>query len=98
MREIRTSGLMSGEGKRGDAETAQATAPLLDSTRLLAEAVAAGRFHIWSVTRVEDAIELFMGTPAGEPGQDGTYPPDSVFGQVTTELEAFDRILSERER
>jgi hypothetical protein len=33
MRKIRTSGLMSGEGKRGDANTAQATAPFLDSTR-----------------------------------------------------------------
>ena len=32
MREIRTSGLMSGEGKRSDAHEAQATAPLLDST------------------------------------------------------------------
>ena len=32
MREIRTSGLMSGEGKRSDAHKAQATAPLLDST------------------------------------------------------------------
>ncbi len=32
MREIRTSGLMSGEGKRSDADKAQATAPLLDST------------------------------------------------------------------
>ena len=32
MREIRTSGLMSGDGKRGDANLAQATAPVLDST------------------------------------------------------------------
>ncbi len=32
MREIRTSGSMSGEGKRGVAVYAQATAPLLDST------------------------------------------------------------------
>ena len=32
MREIRTSGLMSGDGKRGDADMAQATAPVLDST------------------------------------------------------------------
>ena len=32
MREIRTSGLMSGEGKRSDAVMAQATAPFLDST------------------------------------------------------------------
>ncbi len=40
MREIRTSGLMSGEGKRSEAEKAQATAPLLDSTRLLSKDVA----------------------------------------------------------
>ena len=33
MREIRTSGLMSGDGKRGDADLAQATAPVLDSTQ-----------------------------------------------------------------
>jgi hypothetical protein len=37
MRKIRTSGLMSGEGKRGDANTAQATAPFLDSTGRLAD-------------------------------------------------------------
>ncbi len=38
MREIRTSGLMSGEGKRSDAATAEATAPFLDSTQKLAGA------------------------------------------------------------
>ena len=35
MREIRTSGLMSGERKRSDAHRAQATAPLLDSTEVV---------------------------------------------------------------
>jgi hypothetical protein len=38
MREIRTSGLMSGEGKRSDAAMAHATAPFLDSTEELAGA------------------------------------------------------------
>ena len=33
MREIRKSGSMRGEGKRGDAHAAQATAPLLYSTK-----------------------------------------------------------------
>jgi len=38
MREIRTSGLMSGEGKRSDAIImAQATAPFLDSTQSVGE-------------------------------------------------------------
>jgi hypothetical protein len=36
MRETRTSGLMSGDGKRGDANLAQATAPVLDSTKGIA--------------------------------------------------------------
>ena len=34
MREIRTSGLMSGEGKRSDANAVQTTAPFLDSTEV----------------------------------------------------------------
>jgi len=32
MPEIGTSGLMSGDGKRGDGQRPQATAPILDST------------------------------------------------------------------
>jgi hypothetical protein len=36
MRANRTSGLMSGEGKRSDAAMADATAPFLDSTETLA--------------------------------------------------------------
>ena len=39
MREIRTSGLMSGDGKRGSA-----TAPVLDSTNV------AGRWDYWDRT------------------------------------------------
>ena len=35
MREIRTSGLMSGEGKRSDANAVQTTAPFLDSTEAI---------------------------------------------------------------
>jgi hypothetical protein len=34
MPEIGTSGLMSGDGKRGDGQRPQATAPILDSTWL----------------------------------------------------------------
>ena len=41
MREIRTSGLMSGDEKRATASRSR-TAPVLDSTKLLAKAVLCG--------------------------------------------------------
>ncbi len=62
------------------------------------EAIAAGRFHLWSVGTVEDAAALLLGTPAGEPDAAGNYPPDTVFGRVAARLDAFDRVLMERMR
>jgi predicted ATP-dependent protease len=62
----------------------------------IAQAVADGRFHIWSAAKVEDAIELLTGMPAGEPDADGSYPKDTLYGRVQAALEAFDRRLIER--
>jgi predicted ATP-dependent protease len=59
----------------------------------VAEAVADGRFHLWSVRTVAEAVELFTGMKAGKPGRDGRYPPDTVFGRVQETLEEFDRAL-----
>ncbi|CAN5804710.1 ATP-binding protein [soil metagenome] len=53
------------------------------------EAVAAGEFHLYPVSTVEQAIELFTGQPAGEPGDDGRFPKDSVFGRVAERLHQF---------
>jgi predicted ATP-dependent protease len=64
----------------------------------VAEAIAARRFHLWSVGTVEDAAALLMGTPAGEPNAAGNYPADTIFGRVAARLEAFDRVLMERMR
>ncbi len=50
------------------------------------EAVAGGKFHIWAVRHVDEAIELLTGVPAGERGPDGAYPPDSVNGRVDRQL------------
>ncbi len=63
----------------------------------VAAAVADGSFSVYSIASIEDAVELFMETPAGTPGPDGGYPPDSVFGKVVTRLEEYDRILAERD-
>ena len=51
------------------------------------EAVKEGRFHIWAVSRVEEALELLTGVEAGELREDGTYPEDSLFGLVDRKLE-----------
>jgi len=60
------------------------------------EAVAAGRFHVWSAATIDDAVELFTGLPAGTPDADGSFPPESVYGRVMAQLTRFDRILTER--
>jgi predicted ATP-dependent protease len=60
------------------------------------DAVRAGQFHIHTVERVEDAIELLTGTPAGDLDATGEYPPDTVYGRVVATLERFDRTLTER--
>jgi predicted ATP-dependent protease len=62
------------------------------------EAIAAGRFHLWSVGTVADAAALLMGTPAGEADATGNYPADTIFGRVAARLDAFDRVLMERMR
>jgi lon-related putative ATP-dependent protease len=53
------------------------------------EAVKAGQFHIYSITTVDEAIELLTGVPAGQRGADGLYPPDSVNGRVQARLLHF---------
>ena len=62
--------------------------------RRVREAVANGRFAIWAVDRVEEAITLLTGLPAGERGADGLYPEGSFNRLVEDRL----RALAERRR
>jgi predicted ATP-dependent protease len=64
----------------------------------VANAVAADRFHLWSIGTVDEAVELFTGVPAGVPDAGGAYGADTVYGRVMAQLETFDRILAERQR
>lgn len=50
------------------------------------DAVRAGRFHIWAVADVDEALELLTGLPAGTPAADGTMPADSVNGRAIAGL------------
>lgn len=46
-------------------------------------AVAKGQFRIYAVSRVEEAIELLLGLPAGVADAEGEYPDGSVFAAVS---------------
>ena len=39
-----------------------------------------GRFHVWAVSTVQEALEIFTGVPAGDLGDDGVYPEGSLLG------------------
>jgi len=62
----------------------------------VAQAIKAGKFHMWSVETVEDALELLTGQKAGKPGRNGLYPKTSLLGRAYAQLEAFDRALTKR--
>lgn len=65
-------------------------------------AVRQGRFHIYAIETIDEGIELLTGVPAGRPGRNGEYPPESVNGQVKARLrtlaERFRRFRSDEEK
>ncbi len=56
------------------------------------DAVAAGRFHLYAVRTIEDALSLLMKRPAGEMNQKGLYPRDTIFGEVMQQLKHWQRL------
>lgn len=57
--------------------------------RDVVEACADGRFHVWPVADVDEAIELLTGTPAGAPDEQGVVPEGSVNYRVAARLIEF---------
>ncbi len=53
------------------------------------QAVEQGRFHLWTVQRVEEGLHLLTGLEAGRPNDDGVYPPGTIFRRVTDALAAM---------
>ncbi|XSG85108.1 MAG: Lon protease family protein [Methylohalobius sp. ZOD2] len=47
------------------------------------------KFHVYAVETVDEALELLLDTPAGERGEDGGFPADSVNGRVERQLRHF---------
>ncbi len=52
-------------------------------------AAQAGRFHVYSVRSVDEAVTLLTGLPAGEPELIGDLRPDTINGRVVLRLREF---------
>jgi predicted ATP-dependent protease len=62
--------------------------------RDVVDAIAAGRFHVYPVSHIDEGIELLTGVEAGQPDADGKYPDGSVNALVSKRLEE----ISEKSR
>jgi lon-related putative ATP-dependent protease len=49
-------------------------------------AVKDGRFRVYAVEHVDEALEILTGLPAGAPGPDGRFPPGSLNARVAERL------------
>ncbi|HEB77527.1 MAG TPA: ATP-binding protein, partial [Methylothermaceae bacterium] len=62
------------------------------------EAVAAGKFHLYPVACVDDALEILMGLPAGKPDAEGNYPKESINGRAVARLQEIAEMFEHEER
>lgn len=58
------------------------------------EAATAGKFHIYPVENVDQALTLLLGVDAGERDAEGNWPADSVNGRVQERLSEMAHIRS----
>ena len=58
-------------------------------------AIRQGKFNIWTIDNISDAIEILTGKPCGDTA-DGNYPTGSVFGKAMERLRRNDVLLRER--
>ncbi|QDV09859.1 Lon protease [Planctomycetes bacterium Poly30] len=53
------------------------------------EACAEGRFHVWAVKTVHEALEVFTGMEAGSPDEEGRYPEATLLGIAQSKARHF---------
>jgi hypothetical protein len=64
---------------------------MLNNTVL--EAVKDGKFHLWAIDNVEEAIPLLTAIQPGKRQEDGSYPAGSMNQIILDRLTEFNRIL-----
>jgi lon-related putative ATP-dependent protease len=57
------------------------------------DAVEEGKFHIWSVSTIEEGIEILTGVEAGKLQDDGTYPEGTLFRKADDRLRELSEII-----
>lgn len=70
----------------------------VESLQLLPEVVEdveAGRFSVYGASRVEEVVDLLMGIPLGEPGEDGLWPEGCLGSTIALRLEEMANIVRE---
>lgn len=63
----------------------------------VSDAVRDGRFHLYTVKTIEEALVLYTGLKVGKPGKSGLYPAGTLYRLVQDRLAAFDGALFQRE-
>jgi predicted ATP-dependent protease len=63
----------------------------------LVRAVHAGRFHLYAVDHVDQAMALLIGLEAGQCDEHGEFPLDTINGRVASRLLEFARLRQEQE-
>lgn len=61
------------------------------------DSVKEGKFHVWSVSSIDEGIEILTGIPAGKRNAKGDFPPDSINGRVQARLQLLAESLREEQ-
>jgi predicted ATP-dependent protease len=62
------------------------------------EAIKKGKFHIYSVSHVDEGIEILTGMKAGKRLKDGTFEKNSINRRVQSRLEELAKGMKEFEK
>lgn len=62
------------------------------------KAIAAGKFHVWAVTNIDEGVEILTGVPAGEQRSNGTFPAGSINGLVAKRLVKLNAYYTESQK
>jgi lon-related putative ATP-dependent protease len=63
----------------------------------IVDAIEAGRFHLWTVRHLDEALHLLTGIDPGERRRDGTFPARSLHGRIQRRLTRWAERDTDRE-